>query len=547
MANLQLNVCSDSNCLKVPVIEKKNKDLKVYEAVFDAPKDCLSTNSCDIYLGHIADSWALSINSHEIRNQLNTYTAFEESSVSVPRSFLKETDNKLLLRVKNLNASRHGVIASDIYLDSYSNNLTRKNSQWWKRTGVLYASVYFLVLLCVFLGLMFYLKPNRSLIYVFNYGLVSIIYLTSFSEYPRFFADPELLSGGVHFSLRLLQDVFLFALFHHFLAYKKVWNRFFYTVIALYCVSISLMLGAVLFGVWDYSYHLQIIKVAAPLVAFPMGYALFLSTKNSNSFERKILIPLTSILFIMQLNDLFNFWQIIDSYFTVKFYIPVVSLSLIFIYLSREISAFNENKLLAEKSKVAMKVAHDIKSPVAAMKLIKENIPMDKKFAELLEFSLDRIIETANEILPGYNKNTEFSLTDLVEKLVKEFSSSYPNLQINLKADENVKIFGAPNKFSRVISNLIINSIEASGNAPKIDLKIEKQGKLCKVYVKDSGHGIPKEVLDKMGEIGNTSGKEHGSGLGLAQFSDFIEENNGVFNIESDQTGTLIEFQLAAI
>ena len=66
-------------------------------------------------------------------------------------------------------------------------------------------------------------------------------------------------------------------------------------------------------------------------------------------------------------------------------------------------------------------------------------------------------------------------------------------------------------------------------------------GKKIVLYLKDSGKGIPADVLHKIGQQGFTSGKQNGNGLGLFFAHSKIKEWGGALDISSNpELGTMV-------
>tara|TARA_R100000322_G_C5283359_1_gene150408 strand:- start:168 stop:503 length:336 start_codon:yes stop_codon:yes gene_type:complete len=100
---------------------------------------------------------------------------------------------------------------------------------------------------------------------------------------------------------------------------------------------------------------------------------------------------------------------------------------------------------------------------------------------------------------------------------------------------------GDPKLYGRVISNLIINGIQAveEGKKPKILVNLYFDGQEhIKLSIKDNGKGISDELKEKV-FLPNFSTKSEGSGLGLAIAKRGVETAGGKIWFEtSSDTGT---------
>ena len=102
----------------------------------------------------------------------------------------------------------------------------------------------------------------------------------------------------------------------------------------------------------------------------------------------------------------------------------------------------------------------------------------------------------------------------------------------------------------QVISNLIVNAVDALPNGGILSLRVRKvQGKV-RISVADNGHGIPAEYSRKIFQPFFTTKQENGTGLGLAISKKIIERHNGVIRMRSSarpgKSGTIFHVCLPA-
>ena len=81
--------------------------------------------------------------------------------------------------------------------------------------------------------------------------------------------------------------------------------------------------------------------------------------------------------------------------------------------------------------------------------------------------------------------------------------------------------------------NLVSNAIEHS-NGEKIEISAQNMGQTSKIAVKNSGHGIVKEELEKIFEKYASSGGKTVSGLGLGIVKSLVEKHGGKISVESE-------------
>jgi signal transduction histidine kinase len=90
-------------------------------------------------------------------------------------------------------------------------------------------------------------------------------------------------------------------------------------------------------------------------------------------------------------------------------------------------------------------------------------------------------------------------------------------------------------KMQRVLTNMIQNSIHAMEDGGTIIIQIFEQNDEVKIEIKDTGLGIPDEVLPRIFEPLFTT-KRTGTGLGLSICRKIIEDHNGSISVKNNPT-----------
>ncbi|HEY9502638.1 MAG TPA: ATP-binding protein, partial [Pyrinomonadaceae bacterium] len=96
-------------------------------------------------------------------------------------------------------------------------------------------------------------------------------------------------------------------------------------------------------------------------------------------------------------------------------------------------------------------------------------------------------------------------------------------------------------QMKQVFMNLILNAIQAMKGEGSITISTREItrrgtapiGQFVQIEVRDTGVGIPEENLDHIFDPFFTSGKEEGSGLGLAVSHQIVQEHGGFVTVES--------------
>lgn len=107
-------------------------------------------------------------------------------------------------------------------------------------------------------------------------------------------------------------------------------------------------------------------------------------------------------------------------------------------------------------------------------------------------------------------------------------------------------IYGDKNQIIQVFINIMKNSIEAMPDGGTIHLRVWKENQTIHITISDTGIGISKERLQKIGEPFFTL-KEKGMGLGLTTSMKIVQEHKGTIEIESEVgKGTTVHLSFPA-
>lgn len=202
---------------------------------------------------------------------------------------------------------------------------------------------------------------------------------------------------------------------------------------------------------------------------------------------------------------------------------------------------FVKLKLRSEREafgQVSASVAHDIRSPLGALKVlvsrIEKKIQPDEK--SLLVASITRIEDIANNLIQRYRQargSDFFKFPSDFEEVIAEKKLLSPNIEIRFRGNFTGQLSLPKDALLRLISNLIGNSIEA--RADKILLAIRVSPRSTMLRIRDDGCGIPKEVLPALGAMQVSYGKNHGTGLGLFTAREALTRAGGQMKIYSRQ------------
>ncbi len=197
-------------------------------------------------------------------------------------------------------------------------------------------------------------------------------------------------------------------------------------------------------------------------------------------------------------------------------------------------------------------IAHEVRNPLTSIsgfvQLLKENKHLSDEYIEVIYSEIDRINLVLSEmLLLAKPEVVSFKRIDLTQTLGNVFAlisseANMKSIQLTLQPSPHpIWVYGEENRLKQVFINIIKNAIEAMETGGRIKVYLDEQKDFVSIFVKDTGPGIPKEILGMIGQPFYTS-KEKGTGLGLTICFKIIENHKGKIHISSEAgQGTTFE------
>jgi putative PEP-CTERM system histidine kinase len=204
-----------------------------------------------------------------------------------------------------------------------------------------------------------------------------------------------------------------------------------------------------------------------------------------------------------------------------------------------------EAKELEAMGRLSSFVIHDLKNASSKLSLLAQNA---KDYMDNPEFQRDAIKAISNtasniqDITEKLNKlprkkilNIEYSdLKECVVSAVNGFNLNN-NIKLSFKDDESIKTRFDKEEITKVIVNLLINSLEASDGQSAIQVIAGRENDRAFIKVSDNGCGMSSEFIDnKLFRPFHTT-KKKGLGIGLYQCKTIIEEHSGRISVNSEE------------
>ena len=227
-------------------------------------------------------------------------------------------------------------------------------------------------------------------------------------------------------------------------------------------------------------------------------------------------------------------------------------------------------KTIAGRDKMYSVIAHDLRSPMASMKMLLNTIMMsvekdkiDPDIFDMLEMS-NKTSEEVFSLLDNLLKWTKSQLgkltvipqkldtSGLADGVVEVMNSVAEVKHIKLiRTDhESFFVYVDIEMIKSILRNLISNAVKFSNPDSEIKVGIKAEDGKVIVSVTDSGKGIKKEDQHKLLKDSTHfttygTNSEEGSGLGLLLCRDFARKNGGELWFESEENlGSVFSFSL---
>jgi signal transduction histidine kinase len=203
-----------------------------------------------------------------------------------------------------------------------------------------------------------------------------------------------------------------------------------------------------------------------------------------------------------------------------------------------------KSQQIAAIGETAAMVGHDLRNPLQGIAGATYNIrrhfrnALDPSTKEMLAV-IDNGVQYANGIV---NDLLEFSREMQLQLLPTTAKSIVRKTLADVKVPNNIIIedmtADAPEilvdepKLRRALTNLIGNAIDAMPEGGKLSIYSKNTQKDVSISVRDTGFGIPKEMVDKIWTPLHST-KARGIGLGLPICRRIIEAHRGSISVES--------------
>ena len=231
-----------------------------------------------------------------------------------------------------------------------------------------------------------------------------------------------------------------------------------------------------------------------------------------------------------------------------------VRLLLEFRPIDAQLRVAREEQLLQQQQanrELIRNLAHEIKNPLGGIRgsaqLLQHELddPQLREFTEVIIAEADRLQDLMNRLLSSHcmMRPAPLNIHDVLERVRRLILAEFPAIEVRRDYDLSLPELTADREqLIQAILNIVRNAAQALEGAGEIHLRtrVARQVTLAKrryklaleLQVIDNGPGIPAEIRDKI-FYPLISGREGGSGLGLSLAQSFIEQHQGMIEVDS--------------
>jgi signal transduction histidine kinase len=285
-----------------------------------------------------------------------------------------------------------------------------------------------------------------------------------------------------------------------------------------------------------------------------LAAAFFVGVLLSLYFIKSITTPVTELLGATRKIKSGNLQYRIEKELKDEFGELAGSFNEMAVSLQEQYAKLEQTEQLAVVGELAAGMAHEIKNPMAgikvSMEVLSQESPLPQEDKEVLLMvinEIDRITAMIKGLLsyarPPKPKLISLDINHFLEGTIKsaryslrspKYKAKSPDIQIEFVKDLGADlpyIFVDPGQLQQIFLNLILNSVDAIYSSSECQGVItiqtrQSSDKTVKISIADNGKGIDSELLENVFKPFFTT-KSKGTGLGLAISKRLVEQHNG--------------------
>lgn len=218
------------------------------------------------------------------------------------------------------------------------------------------------------------------------------------------------------------------------------------------------------------------------------------------------------------------------------------------------------------KNKLFSVIAHDLKTPMYALRNLFRNVQSQNMSGEEIKMIMPDVVNDLNyttglmENLLQWAKSQMQSdavklqtidLTAVIREVMQllRLQAESKKIYLECKTDAPVYVHADKDMINLVLRNLLSNAIKFTPESGNISIGTDEADDFVEVFVQDSGMGMSEDALQKINANNYFTTKgtanESGTGLGLMLCKEFLAKNGGRMFVESEPgQGSVFSFTL---
>lgn len=208
-------------------------------------------------------------------------------------------------------------------------------------------------------------------------------------------------------------------------------------------------------------------------------------------------------------------------------------------------------KIEAERALMLAGISHDLRTPLARLRLETELSVTDLQTRELMAGDIEQLDEIIDKFLdyarPEPTALGPVLLSGVISRCIAPWRNN-PRFEISVDVSEDLLVQAEPVELGRVLSNLLENA-RRYGQSPsdgitRVEIVARVHDGWVLLRVRDQGPGVCEDTLKNLtqpffrGDAARTSAT--GSGLGLAIVERSVQRMGGTFSVFNNSAGGLM-------
>jgi signal transduction histidine kinase len=225
--------------------------------------------------------------------------------------------------------------------------------------------------------------------------------------------------------------------------------------------------------------------------------------------------------------------------------------------------AFNQmtgrvEQMLNDHDRLMADVSHELRSPLARMKVALEMMPAGNKRNQIaadireMEALTSALLERERvKSRAAQPQRDEFDLVALARMVIETIDNPQPGIKL-VDSPNELKVLADEALIKILLQNLVDNAVKFSlEDSAAVTVSLESDASSIRITINDDGTGIPDDLADRVLEpfvkLDPSRGHRNGYGLGLNLCQRIVQAHTGKLEIrQREPRGTSVSVELPA-